>query len=337
MSSLDRQQDFNEVLRQIQESRQKVFTQVNIALIDLYWLIGKTISHKVQTEAWGKGVVSELARYIAQNDPEIKGFSDKNLWRMKQFYETYQTNEKLMPLVRELAWTHNTIIFSRCKTTEEREYYLNLCRAERYSSRELDRQINASQFERVMMGHSKLSAVLRELHPSVGNTFKDSYVLEFLGLPPVHSENELKKALARHMKAFILELGKDFIFMGDEFRLQVGNQDFYIDLLFYHRGLSALVAFELKIGKFMPEQIGQLNFYLEALDRDVKKPHENPSIGVLLCRDKDDEVVEYALSRNLSPTLIAQYQLQLPDKELLQAKLHELFSQMLDDDSGGGG
>jgi YhcG PDDEXK nuclease domain len=128
------------------------------------------------------------------------------------------------------------------------------------------------------------------------------------------------------MKQFILELGKDFIFMGEEFRLQVGNQDFYIDLLFFHRELSALVAFELKIGTFMPEHIGQINFYLEALDRDVKKPHENPSIGVLLCRDKDDEVVEYALSRNLSPTLIAQYQLQLPDKKLLQDKLHELFT-----------
>ncbi|RLT39691.1 MAG: DUF1016 family protein, partial [Chloroflexi bacterium] len=133
-----------------------------------------------------------------------------------------------------------------------------------------------------------------------------------------------QKALVRHMKQFILELGKEFIFMGEAYRLQVGNQDFFIDLLFFHRDLTALVAFELKIGKFMPEYIGQINFYLEALDRDVKKPHENPSIGVLLCRDKDDEVVEYALSRNLSPTLIAQYQLQLPDKKLLQAKLHEL-------------
>ena len=129
------------------------------------------------------------------------------------------------------------------------------------------------------------------------------------------------------MKTFILELGGDFLFMGEEFRLQVGNQDFFIDLLFYHRGLSALVAFELKVGKFSPGHMGQLNFYLEALDRDVKKPHENPSIGILLCRDNDQEVVEYALSRNLSPTLIAHYQLQLPDKKLIQAKLHELLAQ----------
>ena len=167
--------------------------------------------------------------------------------------------------------------------------------------------------------------------------FKDNYVLEFLGLPPVHSENSLQKALVQHMKSFILELGKDFIFMGEEYRLQVGNQDFHIDLLFFHRGLSALVAFELKIGKFSPQHLGQINFYLEALDRDVKKPHENPSIGVLLCRDKDDEVVEYALSRNMSPTLVAQYQLQLPDKKLIQAKLHELLAQLPDDDESARG
>ena len=323
------QQTFSALLQHIQQARQKAFAQVNTALIDLYWLVGKTISHKVQNEAWGKGVVTELAHYIAQNSPDIKGFSDKNLWRMKQFYETYATDEKLSSLVRELPWTHNTIIFARCKNAEERAYYLNLCISEKYASRQLERQIDASQYERQHIGAPKLSAALRECHPNIHQAFKDNYVLEFLGLPEAHSESDLQKALTQHMKAFILELGGDFIFMGEEFRLQVGNQDFYIDLLFYHRGLSALVAFELKIGKFSPEHMGQLNFYLEALDRDVKKPHENPSIGILLCRDKDDEVVEYALSRNLSPTLIAQYQLQLPDKKLIQAKLHELLAQAL--------
>jgi predicted nuclease of restriction endonuclease-like (RecB) superfamily len=318
---------FSEVLQHIQQARHKIFSQANTALIDLYWQIGLTISHKVQSEAWGKGVVTELAHYIAHNAPDIKGFSDKNLWRMKQFYETYQADEKLASLARELPWTHNTIIFSRCKSAEERTYYyLTIARSDRLSKRDLERQIDAAQFERSLLG-AKLSPLAREIHPSIQQTFKDQYVLEFLGLPETHSENDLQTALIQHMKAFILELGSDFIFMGEQFRLQVGNQDFYIDLLFYHRGLSALVAFELKIGKFSPEHMGQLNFYLEALDRDVKKPHENPSIGVLLCRDKDDEVVEYALSRNLSPTLIAQYQLQLPDKKLIQAKLHELLAQ----------
>lgn len=325
-STASAQEDFAHILHTIQTARAQVFQQANAALMALYWQIGRTLSEKVRQQAWGKGVVSALARYIAEIDPGIKGFSDKNLWRMKQFYEAYHHDEKLSALARELPWTHNTLIFSRCKTEAERAYYLKQSIKERHTSRELERQIDAAQFERTLAGQQKLSALPRELHPDIGAVFKDSYVLEFLGLPDTHSENDLQKALVRHMKAFVLELGRDFLFVGEEFRLQVGNQDFFIDLLFYHRGLSALVAFELKIGRFQPEHMGQLNFYLEALDRDVKKPFENPSIGVLLCRDKDDEVVEYALSRNLSPTLIAQYQLQLPDKKLLQARLHELLA-----------
>jgi predicted nuclease of restriction endonuclease-like (RecB) superfamily len=319
---------FRELLLQIQQTRQKVFTQANTALMELYWQIGQTISEKVRREAWGKGVVSELARYIAQNAPEVKGFSDKNLWRMKQFYETYAGDQELSALTRVLPWSHNLAIFSRCKTKEERNFYLTIAAKENYTIRELDRQISASFYERSVTP-AKLSTALRVTNPVVAGTFKDSYVLEFLGLPETHRESDLQRALVSNMKAFILELGADFLFMGEKYRLQVGNQDFFIDLLFYHRGLSALVAFELKVDKFIPAHMGQLNFYLEALDRDIKKPHENPSIGVLLCRDHDQEVVEYALSRNLSPTLIAQYQLQLPDKKLIQARLHELLEQDL--------
>lgn len=148
--------------------------------------------------------------------------------------------------------------------------------------------------------------------------------MEFIGGKSLKTETSLKTALVQQMKEFILELGKDFIFVDQEYRLQVGCSDFRIDLLFYHRELQCLVAFELKMGKFKPEHLGQLNFYLEALDRDVKKAKENPSIGVLLCKDKDDEVVEYALSRSLSPTMVAEYQLCLPDKKLLQQKMKEI-------------
>ena len=318
-------QDFAELLGHIQQARQHVFALANTALVDLYWRIGQILTHKVAQSAWGKGVVTELARYIAEADPTLKGFSNKNLWRMKQFYETYQGDEKLAPLVRELPWTHNIVIFARCKSADERMFYLLETIANKLSKRDLERQIDAATFERSSLP-TKLSPAARVLHPGIGDAFKDRYVLEFLGLPETHSETDLQRALVGHMRALILELGKDFLFMSDQHRLQVGNQDFYIDLLFYHRGLSALVAFELKIGQFKPEHLGQLNFYLEALDRDVKKPFENPSIGVLLCRDKDEEVVEYALSRNLSPALVAQYQLQLPDKKLLQARLHELLA-----------
>jgi predicted nuclease of restriction endonuclease-like (RecB) superfamily len=172
---------------------------------------------------------------------------------------------------------------------------------------------------------TKLSAVPIVLYPNITNTFRDSYIFEFLNLPEPHSEKDFQKGLIQQMKNVILELGKDFIFMGEEYKLEVGNSNFYIDLLFYHRGLQCLVAFELKADKFKPAHLGQLNFYLEALDRDVRKPNENPSIGVLLCKDKDNEVVEYALSRSLSPTMVAEYTTQLPDKKLLQQKLHDLF------------
>ena len=246
-------------------------------------------------------------------------------------FETYKDFPKLSPLVREISWTNNLLIFSRCKTIEEMEFYLKIVKQENYSKRELDRQISASFFERTMIGNSKLSPAVRENNNDFSNAFKDSYVFEFLNLPDPHSESDLQRGLVRQMKNFILELGKDFLFIGEEYKLQVGNSDFYIDLLFYHRGLQCLVAFELKADKFKPDHLGQLNFYLEALDRDVKKSNENPSIGVLLCKDKDSEVVEYALSRSLSPTMVSEYKTKLPDKKLLQQKLHELFDNETDE------
>ena len=235
------------------------------------------------------------------------------------------TRAILSTVLREISWSHNLAIFSRCKNEEERAFYLKLSKTENYSFRELDRQITSSLFERTMIGNTKISTALREINPDITNTFKDSYVFDFLNLPDSHNESDLQQGLIKQMKDFILELGKDFLFIGEEYKLQVGNSDFYVDLLFYHRGLQCLVAFELKSDKFKPEHLGQLNFYLEALDRDVKRQNENPSIGILLCKDKDSEVVEYALSRSLSPTMVSEYKTQLPDKKILQRKLHELF------------
>lgn len=322
---------FTDIIQLIKQSRANAIKAVNAQLINLYWNIGEYISKKIEQSEWGDSVVTELASFIQTHEPEIKGFSDKNIWRMKQFYETYKDSAKLSPLVREISWTNNLLIFSRCKTIEEMEFYLKLVKQESYSKRELDRQISASFFERTMIGNSKLSPAVRESNNDLSNTFKDGYVFEFLNLPDPHSESDLQRGLIRQMKSFILELGKDFLFIGEEYKLQVGYSDFYIDLLFYHRGLQCLVAFELKADKFKPDHLGQLNFYLEALDRDVKKPNENPSIGVLLCKDRDSEVVEYALSRSLSPTMISEYKTQLPDKKLLQQKLHELFDNETDE------
>lgn len=321
---------FTDIIQLIKQSRASALRAVNAELINLYWSIGEYIGKKLAQSEWGDSVVAELAKYIQQNEPDIKGFSDKNIWRMKQFYEAYKDSPKLSTLLREISWSHNLAIFSRCKTAEEREFYLKLSKQERYSFRELDRQISASLFERTMIGSAKVSTALRESNHDLTPTFKDSYIFEFLNLPDPHSESDLQRGLVKQMKNFILELGKDFLYIGEEYKLQVGNSDFFIDLLFYHRGLQCLVAFELKADKFKPDHLGQLNFYLEALDRDVKKPNENPSIGILLCKDKDSEVVEYALSRSLSPTRVAEYKTQLPDKKLLQEKLHQLFDNETD-------
>ncbi|MEL1254091.1 PDDEXK nuclease domain-containing protein [Flavobacterium sp. DGU38] len=319
------QQQFTDIVHLIKQSRSKAVAAVNTEMINLYWNIGQYIHNRIQTAEWGKSVVKQLADFLQKSEPDLKGFSDANLWRMRQFYEVYKDTPKLAPLVREINWSNNLIIFARCKSVEEREFYLVLSKSENYSKRELERQISSSLFERTMIGNSKLAPLVREIHTELSNTFKDSYIFDFLNLPDPYSENELQQGLMKQMKNFILELGKDFIFIDQEYKLQVGNSDFYIDLLFYHRGLQCLVAFELKADKFRPEHLGQLNFYLEALDRDVKKLHENPSIGILLCTDKDSKVVEYALNRSMSSTMVAEYKIQLPDKKLLQQKMHELL------------
>lgn len=216
---------------------------------------------------------------------------------MKQFYETYKDNEKLSPLVREITWSNNFLIMSGGKTEEAKEFYLRLTIVNGYGKRELERHIDSMLFERTMLSTKNKGLIERDL--AVG-ALRDSYVLEFLGIPEDYKEKDLRKSIIANLKQFILEFGKDFTFMGEEYRVQVGNTDFFIDLLFYNHALSCLVAVELKVGKFKPEHLGQLNFYLEALNRDVKKPNENPSVGLILCTYKDDTVVEYALSSNLS-------------------------------------
>jgi len=307
---------------------------VNGELIDLYWSIGEHISDRVLEKGWGKGTVMELSEFIAKKDPGARGFSASNLWRMMQFFETYRGQAKLAPLVRELSWTHNLLIMSRSKRNEEREFYLRMCSRERWGKRVLDRQLSGGLFERTILSPAKLSAPLRVLRPEAAEIFKDSYLVEFLNLPRGHSEGDLHRGLVEKLKTFLIELGRDFCFVGSYYTLQVGGKDFELDLLFFHRGLNCLVAFDLKIEEFQPEHLGKMEFYLEALDRDVKKAHERPSIGVLLCATKDREVVEYSLSRAMSPAVVAEYHTRLPDKEMLESKLRE-FYQMARGEEGG--
>ena len=244
---------------------------------------------------------------------------------MKQFYETYRDHEKLSTLLRELPWSSHLHILAKTKNLEEKEFYLRLAVKERHSVRELERQIDSGLYERTMISNTNLSPVLKDNYPAISSVFRETYVLDFLYLSKPFSEKDLQKGIVQNLKNFLLEVGRDFTFIGEGYRLQVGKNDYFIDLLFFHRGLSCLVAFELKITDFKPEYLGKINFYLEALDRDVKMPHENPSVGVILCKSKDSEVVEYALSRNLSQSLVAEYKTKLIDKKVLQRKLHELF------------
>jgi predicted nuclease of restriction endonuclease-like (RecB) superfamily len=346
---------FAEIVTLIRSAQTSAYRAVNKELINLYWNVGYYIALKVNAAQWGDKTVEELANYIQTQHPELKGFNRRGLYRMRQFFETYKDAEIVssfmtqfqttdnqvdtivsLPMTQfkmwdirssvliEIGWTQHLSIMSRCKSEEERLFYIYLAKKENYTVKELDRQISASVFERTMLSaKTELPASLSRME-AIKPHFKDLYIFEFLNLPDTFTENELQKGLLQKLKSFLLELGKDFLFVGEEYRLQVGNKDFFIDLLFYHRQLQCLVAFELKTVDFMPEHMGQLNFYLEALDRDVKKSHENPSIGILLCKGKDSEVVEYALSRNLSPALVSEYQMALPDKKLLQAKLNEL-------------
>ena len=327
-------ESFGEITKLIEAARQKAFHAVNTVLIDLYWHVGKIISHKVKSAEWGDGVVAQLAAHIAQTQPGLRGFTRRNLFRMRQFYETYQGDEKVSALLTQLSWTNNLIILSQSKRQEEREFYL--CRAvqEKWSSRELERQIKTALFERIILTPPIVSPIVTQTHPAALSVFKDAYLVEFLGLPDSHAEADLHQGLLKQLKDFLIELGRDFCFVGSEYPLQVGGRDFALDLLFFHRGLNCLVAIELKVGRFEPEYLGKLAFYLEALDRDVRKPHEHPALGVLLCASTDNEVVEYALSRTLSPALIAEYQTQLPDKKLLREKLHEFYLQNAPEEEG---
>jgi predicted nuclease of restriction endonuclease-like (RecB) superfamily len=329
--------DFTEISQLIAAARQRAVQAVNTALIELYWQVGQAISRKIAAAEWGDGVVAQLAEHLARTQPGLRGFTRPNLFRMRQFYETYQGDEIVSPLVRQLPWTHNLIILNQSKRPEEREFYLRFAIQEKWSKRELERQLKAALFERTVLSPAKVSPLVRQIHSDALNVFKDSYMVEFLDLPQGHAEADLHQGLLRRLKDFLIELGRDFCFVGSEYPLQVGGRDFALDLLFFHRGLNCLVAIELKVGRFEPEYLGKLGFYLEALDRDVKKQHEHPAIGVLLCASKDAEVVEYALSRSLSPALIAEYQTQLPDKALLQAKLHEFYLQNVPNDNAEDG
>lgn len=319
--------NFNQIIKLIEKRKNSAYRKVNEEMILLYLEVGQFLYELIENSHYGDKITTKAANFMKYNYPEIRGFTKRNIERMVQFYKTYKDDEIATPLVTQLSWTNNLLILSGSKTKEERHFYLKLAIKENYSKRELDRQITSSYYERYTLSEGNLlptnsKTIDEDDYPNT--RILDTYSLEFLDLPNKYSEKDFKNAIIANLKDFVLEVGKDFTFIGDEYKIQVGNHDFFIDLLFYNRELSCLVAFELKLGEFKAEYLGKMNLYLEALDRDIKKPQENPSVGIILCSSKDKNVVEYSLSKNMSQTLISEYKLKLIDKKLLETKLTEM-------------
>ncbi len=314
----------------IDQSRRDALKKVNEELINMYWKVGEYLSAESAKASFGDAYIDSISNEIQAAFPGIKGFNRRGLYRMKKFYDTYKDDEFVTTLLTQVSWSNHLAIISQAKTLEERHFYLTLCVKENYSARELARQLDSCYYERYMLSKEKL--LPEPIKGLKENPFLDTYVIDFLDPPSGYKESDLKNGLIQNMKDFILEVGKDFTYIDSEYIVQVGGEDYKIDLLFFHRGLQCLVAFELKIGKFKPEYISKVDFYLEALDRQKKKEHENPSVGIILCAAKNDEVVEYAMSRTLSPMMVSEHQLQLPDKDVLQKKLQELVNTPLIED-----
>ncbi|MBQ6208745.1 MAG: DUF1016 family protein [Prevotella sp.] len=348
------EKQFEEIRNVIVFHRTKALVDVNEESLQMSWKVGQIVSQRLKSKEWGSKVVTQLSEYLRAKDPTLKGYSRRNLYNMVMFYEAYsstefysrvaslsfplsvqaasaqinteivQTASAQMPKVLTLTTFSNHIeILNRCKDVERQIFYIIYANREHLKYKELQRCILNDTFGSLMGDKKNLSISLKSAYPQSVAQFKDRAFIDFLNLPSRHSEKQLHKGILEHIKQFILELGKDFLFVDSEYPLQVGGSMFKIDLLFYHRGLQCLVAIELKAKHFKPEYIGQLEFYLEALDRDVRRSNENPSIGILLCPSADHSVVEYAMSRSLSPTMVAEYHRMLIPKEVIQQSLNE--------------
>jgi len=326
MNNLIPQKHYKEFLNQlivsIKNSQYKAYQAVNWHLVDMYWVIGKQLHDKIEVAKWGEGVVEKLSLDLQREFPGKKGFSEQNLWRSKQFYDAYYLHEILSPLVRELSWTHNSIILHGAKSIAEKEFYLKTCVTEHWSKRELERQIDnrLAQKWAASDNGNKLIPHTSEKDPSAH--FRDEYNLGFLGLKEPFAEKDLRKAIIHNLRDFFLEFGKHLTFVGEEYPVIVGGEDFRIDLLFYHRVLQCLVAVELKNGPFKPDYVGKMQFYLNALDTKLKLDHENSSVGLILCKSKNDEVVELAMAKSSPSLRVATYE--IIDQKLLERKIHSL-------------
>lgn len=352
------EQEFEEIRGIISMHRAQALRSVNEESLIMSWRVGQIVSTKLKTNEWGNKVVTQFAEYLRVKDPTLRGYSRRNIYNMVKFYDEYSSpifaeqlsklplpefvqtasakiNEKaivqtssaqLPPIILLTTFSNHIEILNHCRTVEQRIFYIMYAYKERLNYKELQRCITNDTFGSLMGDKANFSKGMKETYPQSVALLKDRTFVDFLDLPKKHNERQLHKGILEHIKQFILELGKDFLFVDSEYPLQVGGSVFKVDLLFYHRGLQCLVAIELKTKKFMPEYLGQLEFYLEALDKDVKRSNENPSIGILLCPSADHSIVEYAMSRSLSPTMVTEYHRHLIPKEVIQKSLDEFCS-----------
>ena len=313
-NSLGKPQDYPGLLTKIKErirsAQYEALKAVNKELVGLYWDIGRMIVERQDVEGWGKAVVEQLAADLRMEFPGVGGFSASNLWRMKAFFEAYTGLEKLAPLVREIGWSHNLAILERCKDPLEREFYLRMTRKFGWSKNVLIHQIDNQSYEKSLLGQTNFDQALTpELRAQAKLAVKDEYTFDFLELGEEHGERELERALIARIEDFLRAMGGMFAFMGSQYRLEVDGKEFFIDLLLFHRRLRCLVAIELKVGEFLPEFVGKMQFYLTALDRQVRQEDENPSIGIILCKEKSRTIVEYALHDARKPIGVATYEI----------------------------
>jgi predicted nuclease of restriction endonuclease-like (RecB) superfamily len=319
-------QGYPEFLAQLKTSiRQRQYQAlraVNNELLALYWEIGEAIHRKQDEQGWGKSVVETLARDLQAEFPGRNGFSAQNLWLMRQFYREYSESPKLQPLVREISWAKNLVILARCKDLLEREFYLRATARFGWTKAVLQHQIDNRSYEKYLLNQTNFDQTLpEEIKAQAILAVKDHYTFDFLELAEEHGERELEQALIVNLRNFLAELGGAFAFIGNQYRLEVGGQEYFIDLLLFHRRLRCLVAIELKIGDFKPEHKGKMEFYLEALESTERLPDENPPIGIIICRSKNKTIVEYALRNAIRPLGVATYSV-MPDlPENIQTEL----------------
>ena len=298
------------VKERVRSAQYAALKAVNTELVGLYWDIGRMIVERQDAEGWGKAVVENLAADLRAEFPGVGGFSASNLWRMKGFFEAYQGVEKLAPLVREIGWSHNIVIMERCSDPLEREFYIRMTSRFGWSKNVLVHQIENQSYEKSLLGQTNFDQALTpELRAQAKLAVKDEYTFDFLELGEEHGERELERALIARIEDFLRAMGGMFAFMGSQYRLEVDGKEFFIDLLLFHRRLRCLVAIELKVGEFLPEFVGKMQFYLAALDRQVRQEDENPTIGIILCKEKSRTIVEYALHDARKPIGVATYEI----------------------------